>query len=135
MKIGDESSGEDDSDEDWGKNVKNVVSFDDNESEENESFKEEESVERKRKRKPVTTQKGDSRRKRFRKKIDGKSQVGTLLVTISTTVVGISLEILLQWHYESSSISLLNFLSNNRFSVSFLDRSSEQFAGKIGHGM
>ena len=73
MKIGDESSGDDDSDEDWGKNVKNVVGFDDNESEENESFEEEESVERKRKRKPVTTQKGDSRRKRFRKKTDGKS--------------------------------------------------------------
>ena len=64
MKIGDESSGDDDSDEDWGKNVKNVVGFDDNESEENESFEEEESVERKRKRKPVTTQKGDSRRKK-----------------------------------------------------------------------
>ena len=122
MKIGDESSGDDDSDEDWGKNVKNVVGFDDNESEENESFEEEESVERKRKRKPVTTQKGDSRRKRFRKKTDGKSQVGTLLVTISTTLAGISLEILLQWRYESSSISLLNVLSNNRFSVSFLDR-------------
>ena len=73
MKIGDESSGDDDSDEDWGKNVNNVVGFDDNESEENESFEEEESVERKRKRKPVTTQKGDSCRKRFRKKIDGKS--------------------------------------------------------------
>ena len=64
MKIGDEISGEDDSDEDWGKNVKNVVGVDDNESEENESFKEEESVERKCKRKPVTTQKGDSRRKK-----------------------------------------------------------------------
>ena len=73
MKIGDESSGEDDSDEDWGKNVKNVVGVDDNEGEENESFEEEESVERKCKRKPVTTQKGDSRRKRFRKKTDGKS--------------------------------------------------------------
>ena len=33
MKIGDESSGEDDSDEDWGKNVKNLVGVNDNESE------------------------------------------------------------------------------------------------------
>ena len=53
--VEDESSGEDDSDEDWGKNVKNVVGVDDNEREENECFEEEESVERKRKRKPVTT--------------------------------------------------------------------------------
>ena len=68
MKIGDESSGDDDSDEDWGKNVKNLVGVYNN-----ESFEEEESVERKRKRKPVTTQKGDSRRKRFRNKTDGKS--------------------------------------------------------------
>lgn len=73
FNIEDESSGEDDSDEDWGKNVKNVVGVDDSESEENESFEEEESVERKRKRKPVTTQKGDSRRKMFMKKTDGKS--------------------------------------------------------------
>ena len=36
--IEDESSGEDDSDEYWGKNVKNVVGVDENESEENESL-------------------------------------------------------------------------------------------------
>ena len=45
FNIEDESSGEDNSDEDWGKNVNNVVGVD-----ENESFEEEESVERKRKR-------------------------------------------------------------------------------------
>lgn len=68
-----ESSGEDDSDEDWGKNLKNVDGTDDNESEENERFEEEESLERKRKRRPGTTQKGARSKKMLMKKIDGNS--------------------------------------------------------------
>ena len=45
FNIEDEISGEDNSDEDWGKNVNNVVGVDENEREENESLEEEELVE------------------------------------------------------------------------------------------
>lgn len=67
-----ESSEENDSDEDWGKNVKNLDCTDDDESEENASL-EKESLERKRKRRPGTTQKGASSKKMLLKKMGGNS--------------------------------------------------------------